>query len=865
MKPGGGSPALAPGARLGPYEIRGLLGAGGMGEVYRAFDPRLKRDVAVKVLPLEAAQDHDRVRRFQAEARAAGALGHPNVLAVYDVGLEGGVPYIVSELLEGETLAARLRKGPLTAAKTVELGLQITHGLAAAHGKGIVHRDLKPGNLFLTRGGPVKILDFGLAKLVPGGPAPDSGEVTLSRATSPGIVVGTAAYMSPEQARGDPVDHRSDIFSLGAVASEMLTGRAPFARETMAETLAAILREDPPDLPAGVPPGLDRVVQRCLEKDPTERFQSVRDVGFALETASAASGSHPSVSPASVPRGRWRRWALAAWLVAAAALGVIAFLSSARVARSPAPAYRQITFRRGTVHTARFAPDGQTVVYGASWEGGPPRVFTTRLGSPESLSLPLPASNLLAVSSTGEMALLLRPVPSGMRSTGTLARSPLSGGAPREIADGVEVADWAPDGSSLAVVRSVGGRPRIEFPPGRPLFEGNGWISHARVSPDGQRVAFLLHPGPDDAGSVVLVDSGGRARTLSEGWISAQGLAWHPDGREVWFTATREGASAAVHAVDLSGHERLVARVPGRLMLHDIGRDGRVLFGRESLRMVLMGQGPGEDRERNLSWFDMSMPTDISPDGTLVLFGEAGEAAGSAYALYLRKMDGSPAVRLGAEGALSGRFSPDGRWAAVVRVAPTAPLLLLPTGIGEARTLALHGLERLRTAAFFPDGNRLVYAAGAPGEGRRLYVQGLAGEAPRAVTPPGVRPISDLANPVSPDGEWVTAIEPDGTVALYPVNGGAPRPLRRLEPADRLVRWAVFGRVGYLFRYGELPTGIYEIDMASGARRLLRRIQPGDLAGIQTVHTVKLAADGRSYVYGCFQQLSELYVADGWR
>ena len=586
----------------------------------------------------------------------------------------------------------------------------------------------------------------------------------------------------------------------------------------------------------------------------------MRDVGFALETASAASESHPSVPPRW-----WRWWPLVASLVAAGGCGRDRLALHRSRRPEPCSCLPPDDVSPRHVRTARFAPDGQTIVYGASWEGGPPRVFTSRLGGPESTALPLPASDLLALASTGEMALLLGPVPKGMRSAGTLARAPLAGGAPREIAAEVEFADWAPDGGSLAVVSSAGGRSRLEFPPGRPVFEGGRWISHARVSPDGRRVAFVLHPGPDDAGSVVLVDVEGRTRTLSDGWISAQGLAWHPDGHEVWFTATREGTSTALHAADLSGRERLVARVPGRLMLHDVGRDGRVLFGREIFRCILMGYSPAEGRERNLSWFDVSMPSDISPDGTHVLFGEAGEAAGSAYALYLRKMDGSPAVRLGAEGALGGRFSPDGRWAAVVRVAPTAPLLLLPTGIGEARTLARHGLERLLTPAFFPDGNSVVYSAAAPGEARRLYVQSLAGDAPRAVTPPGVSPIPDLVNPVSPDGDWVTAIEADGTLALYPVNGGAPRPLRRLEPADRLARWAVFGRVAYVFRYGELPAGIYQVDMASDARRLLRAVQPADVAGIQTVHTLKLAADGRSYVYGCFQQLSELYVADGWR
>jgi len=280
--------ALAEGSRLGPYEIIGRLASGGMGVVYRARDPRLGRDVAVKVLSDAVAADPDRLKRFEREARAAGALDHPNVVAVHDVGNVDGTPFVVTELLEGETLREQLRSGALPPRKAVELAVQIAHGLAAAHERGIVHRDLKPENLFLTRDGRVKILDFGLAKLR----LPDTGfgseAQTLSRDTSPGAILGTLGYLSPEQARGRESDARSDIFALGAVLYEMLAGQPAFAGPSAADTLSAILREDPPALEAGtrLPAGLERIVQRCLEKNPAERFGSARDLGFALEASS---------------------------------------------------------------------------------------------------------------------------------------------------------------------------------------------------------------------------------------------------------------------------------------------------------------------------------------------------------------------------------------------------------------------------------------------------------------------------------------------------------------------------------------------------------------------------------------------------
>ena len=301
--------ALAPGSRLGPYEILAPLGAGGMGEVYRARDPRLGREVAIKVLPTSFAEDPDRLRRFEQEARAAGGLDHPNVLSLHDLGTEAGAPYLVFELLEGETLRRRLADGALSAAKTIDYGAQIASGLAAAHAKGIVHRDLKPENLFVTKDGRLKILDFGLAKLrpAPGTGNPGSEVATLSALTDMGTVLGTTSYMSPEQAQGLSIDHRSDVFSFGSILYEAITGERAFHGDTPAAVLAAIAKDEPSELaiPSGrIPPGLERVLRRCLEKRPEHRFHSAHDLGLALEAVSGASGARAAAPPVG-PRRLW--------------------------------------------------------------------------------------------------------------------------------------------------------------------------------------------------------------------------------------------------------------------------------------------------------------------------------------------------------------------------------------------------------------------------------------------------------------------------------------------------------------------------------------------------------------------------------
>src|SRR5512141_2904209 len=505
--------SLAAGSRLGPYEIVTPIGAGGMGEVYRARDPRLGRDVAVKDLPASFSKDPDRLRRFEQEARAAGVLNHPNIMAVYDIGTVEGSPYVVSELLEGETLRSRLGGGPLAPRRATEYAVQIAHGLSAAHEKGIVHRDLKPENLFVTKDGRVKILDFGLAKLTQpdrGGPQTNLPTAPVSAETEPGVVLGTLGYMSPEQVRGKPADARSDIFSFGAILYEMLAGQRAFQGETAADTITAILTKEPPDLSQtnrDVHPGLDRIIRHSLEKNPEERFQSARDLAFDLEALSGIS-STSAITPSAVARVRRRSLiaplAIAAGVAAALALG---FVLGRQTGSSAPPTFHQLTFRRGTIGTARFGPDGQTIVYSAAWEGKPLEPFVARSETPDSRPFGIVGAEVLGISKPGEIALALgshRALP--FTQAGTLARATLAGGAaPREVLEEVQFADWSPDGRELAVVRIVGAKTRLEYPIGKTLYETDGWIGNPRVSPKGDRIAFLDHEFRGDNGGTVAV------------------------------------------------------------------------------------------------------------------------------------------------------------------------------------------------------------------------------------------------------------------------------------------------------------------------------------------------------------------------
>ena len=624
--------------KLGPYEIGAPMGAGGMGEVYRAKDPRLGREVAIKVLPASFSQDADRLKRFEQEARAAGVLNHPNITAVYDLGSHDGSPYIVTELLEGETLRSRLSTGALPVRKAIDYAVQIARGLAAAHEKGIVHRDLKPENLFVTKDGRVKILDFGLAKLKTEKDGEGQTDLKTISGTEPGVVLGTMGYMSPEQVRGKAADRRSDLFSFGAILYEMLSGQRAFRGDTAADTITAILSKEPPDLAQtnrDVHPGLDRIVRHCLEKNPEERFESARDVAFdleALSNVSAPSGAVAASAGRAVRRPSWAMAAGAAVAIAAVA-ALLAYSSGKKAGYVPPPAFHQLTFQRGEVGGSFFAPDGQTVVYSAAWEGRPFEIFVNRPESPESRPFGLANAEVLAVSKTGEMAVSLnRRTLEAFTRVGRLARISIAGGAPRDILDDVQWADWSPDGKELAIVRSSGVKNRLEYPIGKVLYETTGWVSHPRVSPRGDLVAFIDHPIPsDDGGSLAVVDLAGKKRILSPVYSTAQGVAWRPSGAEIWYTAAEGGFNRAVHAATLSGKTRLVGRVPGISTIHDISKDGRVLMTNESDRLGVLAKGPGDEKERELSWLDYSLATDLSPDGKTLLITESGEGGGPGY------------------------------------------------------------------------------------------------------------------------------------------------------------------------------------------------------------------------------------------
>ncbi len=860
---------MSPGSRLGPYEIVATLGAGGMGEVYRARDSRLGREVAVKVLPGDLSADQDRVRRFEQEARSASALDHPNIITIYDIGSADSTLYIAMQYVEGKTLRELLSSGPLPTKKVLEISVQIAEGLAKAHAAGIIHRDLKPENVMVSKDGFVKILDFGLAKLTAPQSAEQLSEIPTAMAdTRPGLVMGTVGYMSPEQASGKALDFRSDQFSFGSILYELSTGKRAFQRSTTAETLTAIIREEPE--PVGTvnpraPAPLRWIVERCLAKDPDERFGTTRDL--ARDIASIRDHLSDAVvvsgeAQAAVPIARrMRLWPflLGAGLLAAVAL--VSFSLGRRAEKKQPPSFRQLTFRRGAISSARFAPDGQTVLYGASLEGKPTEIFVSRPESPESRPFGMPGASVLAISKSGELALSLgQHIVAPFTTSGTLARMSVAGGAaPREILEDAQWADWAPDGSNLAIIRDVGGRNRLEFPIGKVLFETPGWISHPRVSHRGDEVAFIDHPARgDDGGSVVLVDRSGKRRNLSESFETAQGLAWAPEGGEVWFTAAKSGGNRALYAVTISGRQRLLARVPGTLTLHDVSIAGRVVVTRDINRQEALGRSAGEQKERDLSWLDWTNAIDISADGKTLLFSEAGEGGGAGYSVYVRRTDGSPAVRLGEGNAQA--LSPDGKWAlAITKVASEPQVVLYPTGAGETRTLPREGLVT-QAAQWLPDGKRILLTASEAGRGSRLYLWDLSGGKPRAVSPEGYR---SFTKAVSPDGRLVAVRGPDQRLYLYPLAGGEPSAIPGLTAEDNPTGWSAEGRFLYVYRRRELPAKVYRLEVATGKKEPWRELMPFDAAGVVNISPPKIAADGQSYAYGYVRTLSDLYLVEG--
>jgi serine/threonine protein kinase/Tol biopolymer transport system component len=853
--------AVTAGTKLGPYEILAPLGAGGMGEVYRARDTRLDRTVAIKILPATFAGDADRLDRFEHEARLLSTVNHPNLLAIHDVGAQDGVHYLVSEFLEGQTLREKMNTGPLSQRRVIEYGLEMAKGLAAAHEKGIVHRDLKPDNIFVTKDGRVKILDFGLAKqsFTAEMGSGEGATLTGPTPTTPGTVMGTAGYMSPEQVRGQTVDYRSDLFSLGAILYEMISGKRAFKGDSSVETMNAILKEDPPELSESnlqVSPGLERIARHCLEKEPGMRFQSARDLAFDLESLSSLSSS-AKVMPAP----RWAKIGrLHASLLAAISILLLvtaaAFWAGRATVPGSNPVFTRLTFRGGHVASARFAPDGQTIVYSAAFGDDPVELYTTRPDSPQSRELGLKRSSILAISRSTELAVTLEHTFfTANASSGTLARLPLSGGAPREVAENVLSADWSPDGNTLAAVRFADGQTRLEYPLGKAIYTTGGWISDARVSPDGERVAFIDHPILfDSRGRIMVVDRAGNRKALTDTFSDALGLAWHPSGKEIWFTGSYIHLSSNLFAVNLSGKQRLVWGGAGEVIVQDISQDGRALFIRGNRRRGIAGLFPGQKGETDLSWQDWSLPLSISPDGKWIFFAEEGDGGGAKYSAYMRNTDGSPAIRLGDGTPYS--VSPDGKWVASVIPGEPEQLNLLPTRTGDVRNLSQPGFN-YDFAQWLPDGKRLLLIGNEVGKPSRNYVQDAAGGPPTPVTPEGVTGFLWL------DDKSVAAPRDDSNWTLYPIDGGQPRDMRALLPIRATRNSARSGRYIFASLRQEVPIKMYRFDSVTGEKQLWKELAPVDSAGVYNLGQFSLTPDARWYVYSYVRDLSDLYIVEG--
>jgi len=915
--------AFEPGSSLGPYLIQAQIGIGGMGVVYRALDPKLDRLVAIKVLPDSMGQDPVRVARFEREAKAVAALSHPNVLGIFDFGRVGTTVYAVMELLEGENLRERLRAGALPVRRALDLASQVALGLAAAHGKGILHRDIKPENIFICKDGQVKLLDFGLAKALPrwnpdrpvldedltaAAPLPvtlefpaagSSARSSSEPGTLAGQVVGTLGYMSPEQLRGEELDARSDIFSFGVLLYELLTGQRAFRRDTSAQTVEAILNEEPPELRSArgpMAPVVERIVAHCLEKRPEARFQSMRDIAFALQhldTASLGSTLAPAVPRR--PLAKVPGWVVAVGVVLLACVAALAMPLLTRPV--PAPVFHRVNASQGTLESAFFGPDGRTIFYSARVQGHPPELFVLLPDSEGPKALGVQDALLLGVSDTSELALLKRPARRfGGTYCGLLAQTSGGGGSVKEILEDVCDAAW--DGRSMALLAMDDqGTLRLEFPSGRTVFQENGAASQIkclRLAPGGDRLAMIHADNNQGKAFVETVDRAGVRKALfTKGGDSlAQtltGLAWGPGG-ELWFSEW-EGDQTSLWVLSRRGKRRLAWRGEGAKQLLDVSRTGQVLLASQLVRRGVFIQTDSATRE--VSILGGTQAAGLSTDGRTLLLLEStaldgGTAQDQAYVYHLDQEQPVKLARgnpmsltsdggelhlsldfLGPrdlEGGATAAFQQAGLDLAVLldpKAEPTPYLYFMPTGAGrpevvvlprrfEGRGTALrHGKEVLFQGQ---EKDQLAWYQWFPGQGE-----------PRPFTPPGLGAVVAGLSPLSPDGNRFIATGNARDWFIVPVHAAAPpQPVHGLTKGERIIGWCGDGRSLYVRpELAVLPVVIWRLDPVSGARVQVRTFSPPDPAGHLQIRTVFLTPDARTAAYTYDRKLSELFRVEG--
>ena len=844
-----------------------------MGEVYKARDPRLGREIAIKVLPAEVASDPERFKRFEREARAASALSHPNIVTVFDVGTTDSVSYMAIELVDGKTLRDLLLPGPLPIRKLLDIAVQVADGLAAAHEMGIVHRDLKPQNVMVSQAAFVKILDFGLAKVpvMTASGANSRSDTIETPQTSPGVLLGTTEYMSPEQARGKPLDFRSDQFSFGTMLYEMVTGRRAFARGTHVDTLTAILQQEPtpiaqlrPDAPAP----LRWIIERCLAKSAPDRYASTRDLARELQALKEHIGEVSGEQAPSPPvrAARLGPRALVAGVAVLAIAGVWSFLSGT-LRRRAEPDFRRLTFRTGYVSRALFSPKSNTILYTAAWEGRPPQAYTTlpeSAGSDRVLDseVQLP----MAFSSDGSQALVLLGAPRlGVSLSGTLGWWPVLGGQTRRLLENVGWSDWAPRGGFLVVVRDVGGERQLQIRDEegrlkRVLFRTAGGISFVRVSPDERWVAFIHHPTTlDIAGAVSMasLETPG-VRSLTRRFQDCFGLAWNSRTGEIWFTASVRGMiPTSLWSVTPAGKIRSIHSFADSFVLQDVSRNGEeclLLSRRNRVQMTVRRSGA---EPKDLSWFDYTYVSDICPDDDSLVFYDGGstqQMSGS----WKRRVDGGDAVRIG-DGEF-GRCSPDGRWIVALSQAwKGAPqLVLYPTGIGQTRQLTFSNTNHW--APTFAGPHTILFVQ-FDGPKREIWRMETDGTGAKSLGAEGCD--LPMAHPAA--NSFLCIGAPGGRSILeYPLEKGTGRKICEISGEDRFryARWSERGdRILAVTSAGRM------LVLRASDGKILReeRLPMGASENYPTIHTAALNESGTIQAYSVASFSAEVYLASGLR